>query len=253
MVVVTGVTEPFLDVTLSAYVAGTVAKRHFEEGSFVKEGEPIVSLDKRAEELEAERRKLISDSKVEVNAAAEQVKTLKSALDGTRKLYESTKSVSREELEKKELEYKQAIAEFDRLTVGEERERIEYEIALEQLRKRQVISPVSGIVTKLFLHVGEDCKSQEPLARVVDTRRAYMVANVEAKTGYNLKEGQTVKLEVEAGSSYVTVPAKITFVSPVVDPASGLMRVKALFDNADGKVRPGVAGRMYIEEAKDAK
>ena len=36
----------------------------------------------------------------------------------------------------------------------------------------------------------------------------------------------------------------ITLMTAVVDPASGLQKVKALFDNRDGKVRPGVAGRM---------
>ncbi len=251
--VASGVTEPFLDVTLSANVPGTIAKRHFNEGDFVKQGDPLISLDQRLEKLEVDRRKLISDSKVEVNAAAEQVKTLKSLLESTQKLYESTKSISREEVAKKELEYKQAVAEYDRLMVVEDREQIEYEQALEQLRKRTLMAPMSGTVARIFPQVGEDCKAQEPLVRLVDVRQCYMVCNVEARAGYRLKEGTTVKLEVEAGNSFVTVPGKITYVSPVVDQASGLLRVKALFDNADGKVRPGVAGRMYFEEAADAK
>jgi len=247
------VTEPFLDVTLSASVPGTIVRHHFKEGDFVKEGDVVISLDKCAEELEAARRKLISDSKAEVNAAAEQVKTLKSALAGTRQLFEATKSVSREEMEKKELEYKQAQFEFERLTTAEEREKIEYEIALEQLRKRHIISPLTGRVTRIFLQVGEDCKAQEPLVRVVDTRRGHIVCNVEAKSAYHLKEEMPVRLEIEAGNSFVTVQGKIIFVSPVVDPASGLLRVKALFDNVDGKIRPGVAGRMYYPESKNSK
>ena len=40
---------------------------------------------------------------------------------------------------------------------------------------------------------------------------------------------------------------KVVFLSPVVDPASGLQKVKLLFDNADGKVRPGLAGKLFIE------
>src|SRR5579871_2626681 len=72
-----GITEPILDVTLSANVPGTVAVHHFKEGESVKKGDPVISLDQRLEKLEVDRRKLISDSKVEVNAAAEQVKTLK--------------------------------------------------------------------------------------------------------------------------------------------------------------------------------
>jgi RND family efflux transporter MFP subunit len=253
LTVVNGVTEPFLDVTLSANVPGTVAKHHFKEGDSVKQGDPVISLDQRLEKLEVDRRKLISDSKVEVNAAAEQVKTLKSLLESTQKLYETTKSISREEVAKKELEYKQAIAEYDRLMVVEDRELIEYEQAQEQLRKRTVVSPLTGTVARIFLQVGEDCRAQEALVRLVDVRQCYLVCNVEARAGYLLKEGTAVKLEVEAGNSYLAVPGKITYVSPIVDQASGLLRVKAIFDNADGKVRPGVGGRMYLEEAADGK
>ena len=39
---------------------------------------------------------------------------------------------------------------------------------------------------------------------------------------------------------------KVVFISTVVDPASGLLRLKALFANPDGKLRPGVAGRLEL-------
>jgi len=34
----------------------------------------------------------------------------------------------------------------------------------------------------------------------------------------------------------------------VVDASSGLRTVKAVFDNADGSIQPGVAGAMLIDE-----
>src|SRR5438477_12787358 len=71
---VAGVTEPFKDVTVSASVPGTIAARHFPEGAFVKEGQIVIDLDHQLEELEVARRKLVWESKVELNAAEEQVK-----------------------------------------------------------------------------------------------------------------------------------------------------------------------------------
>ena len=32
----------------------------------------------------------------------------------------------------------------------------------------------------------------------------------------------------------------------------GLMRVKVVFENPEGKIRPGVAGRMLLQEKKNA-
>jgi len=241
-----GVTEPLQDVTLSATVAGTVAKRLVKEGDEIKTGQTLVEMKKRQEELEVDRRKLIMLSKAELDAAKVRVSTLKNDLDSTKKLFEATKSVSKDDLAKKDLEYQLAVAEVDKLQMTEEREVLEYNMATELLKDRVVTSPLTGYVVELFRQEGEDCKAQEPLARVVNIKQFYFVANVEAKSGYNLKVGQQVQVEVEAGTTTIKVPGKISFVSPVVDAASGLIKVKVLCDNADGKVKPGVAGAMHF-------
>jgi multidrug efflux pump subunit AcrA (membrane-fusion protein) len=88
---------------------------------------------------------------------------------------------------------------------------------------------------------------------MAETRQCYFVSNVEAKTGWNLKTGQTVQLQIETGPGLAPVQGTVVFVSPVVDPASGLMRVKVLFSNLDGKIRPGVAGKMRLEGVANGK
>lgn len=243
-----GVTEPFQDVILSATVAGTVEKIHVKEGDFVKGGQTLLEMRKRQEELEVARRKLLMESKAELDSAKARVETLKTDLAATRKLYESTKSVSKDDLMKKELEYKQAQAEVDRLDTVEAREVIEWEIAKEFLADRSLLSPLAGYVVELYRDVGEDCKAQDALMRVVDTRQFYFVSNVEARAGHNLRVGQPVQVEVEAGKGALQLTGTVSFVSPVVDPASGLMKVKVLCQNTDGRVRPGVAGTMRFPE-----
>lgn len=244
---VSGVTEPIRDVTLSATVVGTISAILVKEGMTVKAGAAILELDKKLEELEVQRRKLIWESKAELEAAAARVATLKSLLDATRELFNSTGSVSREELDKLALEYSVAVAEQKRLDSGEERERIEYEMARETFRKRSLISPIQGTVIKLFLDEGETCQEKQPLAQVVDTSRGVLVCNVEEAIGRNLRKGEAVDLRIKAGNGTVTRKGTVVFVSPVVDPASGLLEVKTEFDNQDGLVRPGVAGYLLLK------
>ncbi len=246
---VEGITEPLHDLVISASVPGTIAKILVKEGDFVESGVSILELEKRQEELEVERRRILSESKAELNAAAAQMEMLKIDLEATRKLFETSKSVSKEQLLKKELEYKQAVAEHDKLQLAEAREKIEYEMALEQLRKRVITAPQSGHVVELMRKAGEDCKAQEPLVRLVDTRQCYFVANVEARAGAALAPGQKIKLELPAGRQTLVVTGEVAFVSPVVDPASGLLKTKILFENPQGKIRPGVAGLMHLPEA----
>jgi multidrug efflux pump subunit AcrA (membrane-fusion protein) len=174
------------------------------------------------------------------------VATLKWLLESNRELFASTASVSRDDLEKMQLDYELAVAEHKRLVTQEEREKIEYEMARETLRKRSLISPIQGTVIKLFQDEGEGFQENQPLAHIVDTSRGLFVCNVEEKIGRGLKKGQSVDLKINAGTKSIVVKGKLVFVSPVVDPASGLLEVKAEFENQEGLVRPGVAGSLLI-------
>ena len=93
-----GIVEPFLDVSLSAPVPGIITARKFKEGDFVKEGDPVIVLDKRMEELEVERRKVTLDSR-------------RLDYEGTAKVFKTTKGTSKDELEKMEADYKLAEVE----------------------------------------------------------------------------------------------------------------------------------------------
>jgi RND family efflux transporter MFP subunit len=213
-IVISGITEPFMDVSLGASVAGIIRTEFFKEGDTVKKGDVILELDKRLEELEVERRKAVMDQN-------------KMERDATRTLVETTKSVSKEAAAKAEAEYNVALAE--------------YSIATEQLANRRIVAPFSGAITEIMLRPGAACAPYQSLVRVVDTSRCYFVGQIEGKAAAGLKLDQPVKLEVDGG---VAVSGKICFVSPVVDPASGLAKVKAIFDNADGKVRPGLSAKL---------
>jgi RND family efflux transporter MFP subunit len=217
-----GLTEPILDSTLGTPVNGIVGARKFKEGDFVKRGDVLIELDKSLEELEVARREVV-------------LEPLKADFEASKFLYEQPKSsMSKELLDKKQSDYKVALAE--------------YELAKEQVRKRLIVAPFDGTITAIFLQVGAACQVEQPILRLVDTRRCYFVCNVEAKAGHSLRIDQKVDLEVESGPSVVLLQGTIGFVSPVVDPASGLMKVKAIFENPDGKIRPGVAGKMMFQE-----
>jgi RND family efflux transporter MFP subunit len=216
-----GITEPILNATMSSPVPGIVGARPVKEGDFIKQGSVVIELDKKLEELEVDRRKAALDP-------------LKADLEATQALFKKNSiSTVKVELAKKEGDYNVALAEI--------------ELAKEQLRKRQIVAPFSGYIAELFREVGESCQANERLVQIVDTRRCYFVSNIDAKAGYRLKVGQTIRLEIEAGDTPVNFDGKVSFISPVVDPASGLLKIKVIFDNPEGKIRPGVAGKMRLE------
>jgi RND family efflux transporter MFP subunit len=241
-----GITEPFHDAYLSAAVSGRIAGIHHREGAVVETGALLVSLDHRMEELEVARRRLIMESTVEQEAARDQVAVLAENLEATRRLAESTRSVSREQLAQLELEHRMAVAEMRRVEENKQREAIEYEMAVEQLARRQIRAPFPGILTEVLLDLGEACEPREPVLRLVDLHRAYFIANVASGPEDGLLVGAPVELRIGEDA----VAGTVEFVAPVVDPASGLRRVKVVFNNPDGRIAPGSVGQMLLMEAE---
>ncbi len=218
---VPGITEPIKDVTMAFPTIGVVGARPVEEGAAVTRGQVVIVLDKRLEELDADRKRLAADL---IKNELERLQSLASR---------NAISVSREELDRKQAEHEIA--------------RVEYELAIEVVRRRQIVAPVDGYVARFFKDVGEKCEEQQPVVRIVDVRRCDFVANIEPALGRRLKLGQTVALEIDAGATHVKIAGSIRYISPIVDAASGLLRIKAVFDNPDPELRPGVAGRMLVE------
>jgi len=114
---VEGVTEAVVDVTLSLSVPGIVAVHHFKEGDLVQSNAVILELEHEIEDLDCLRRKLVMNNH-------------EKDWESTAVVYEKSKSISREELEKKELEYRVAEAE--------------HEMACEQVALRQLHAPASA-------------------------------------------------------------------------------------------------------------
>lgn len=212
-------TESIHDVEMAAPVAGTVAAIRHREGELVEAGAVLLELESRAEQLELERRQV-------------QFETLKAELERSETLLKSTSSISREEVDKKRGEFRIAS--------------VELELAREALAKRRLVAPFGGVVSLVAVKVGEYCQPPRVLVRLVDARQFFAVANIEPGAAAALAVGSAVKLDAGDPARPQPFVGKIVFISPVVDPASGLLRIKAVFANPDSRLRPGVAGRLEL-------
>ena len=247
VVIVSGILEPLEDADISASVAGKIEAIHYREGQSVDKDTVVIQLMDKLELLEVDRRQVTFDSKAELEAATARMETIKADLDSTQALFETTGSISQEELNNKELEYKLAIAERDREENEEIREGIELQMSKFQLQQRAVKAPFSGKVADVYLDKGEDCSPGEALFRLVDLSQCYFTCNVEAGPAACLEKGQTVDLEIDTGFNSVSRKGKIAFIGPTIDAASGLRKIKVLIDNADFSLTPGATGKLTIK------
>jgi RND family efflux transporter MFP subunit len=241
------VTEPRQEAVLSFAVSGRITDIRHREGTAVKAGTALVELDNIMEVLEVERRKLVLDDRSQLSAAKSQSEMISQILASTRSLFESTGSVSREDMNKTELESKTSAAEYERLLSMEKREEVEYRLSLANLARRTLQAPFAGTIVDIMLNEGEISEANQPMVKLVDVSQGFLICNIEEPAGRTLQNGSTLPIAIQAGFSRWQSIGTVVFVAPVVDPASGLLRVKIEFENDAGEVRQGMPGYVSID------
>jgi RND family efflux transporter MFP subunit len=242
-----GIVIPVHEVELALPIDGIVAKVFVKEGDFVKEGEAILKLDDMLQKLEVERKKAIWEDQAEYLANRESMVILKSLLDSSRQLYETTASVSQTEVKNLEIQYLSLQGKVNTHEARKKQERLEYEIAAEVLTRYVLRSPINGMVTAIKREEGEWAKAGETVVTAVDTSVCHAEFNVDEKHSRGLKKGKTVTLRVSEGEGLSVKKGVVIFVSSVADKASALVKVKIEFENRTGRVIPGVLAKVSLD------
>lgn len=240
-----GFTRAYREVKLSMPVAGRIERVLVEEGSRVREGQLLLFLDRTLEELEVKRRKLQLEDHARLDELKQRELTLLKQVSSLKELLPGG-VVPRKQVEDEELTLGNVIAERKTIEAAKQRERVELSLAEEAYQRRHLRSPLNGVVTKVEFYAGESIEPHATVLWVVDVSRVRFMGTVRAQPGLNLKVGTPVRLELGLEGQMGVRVAKLVYVSPVIDPASGRIDVIAEFDNPDGSVRPGVSGRIVF-------
>ena len=64
-----------------------------------------------------------------------------------------------------------------------------------------------------------------------------------------LNRGDSIALVVDDPAQHQPLQGRVAFLSPVADAASGLVEVRITLANAERRIRPGVKGRIQLNEA----
>ncbi|HEU6449509.1 MAG TPA: efflux RND transporter periplasmic adaptor subunit [Verrucomicrobiae bacterium] len=108
-----------------------------------------------------------------------------------------------------------------------------WEDARAQLASLEIVAPVSGTVTKLNVKPGQAVDVNTPVAEVIDLNHLAVTTKIPVTQAPELKAGA----EIEIGGA-PSVTAKLSFVSPAVDPADGTVSAWAALPAHNG-LRPG--------------
>lgn len=256
-------------VEVPAREAGVLEKLNVREGDMVKAAAPLAQIedreakiDKRHAELELEAARKQAESDVKVRFAKKSLEVaeaeLRRAVDSQRRLPQSVSQSELDQLQltvqKTSLEIEQAQLEWELAKSARELKEADLELAEHNIQKRRIAAPVAGFVSEIHRHGGEWVQPGQTVLRLLRLDRLRAEGLVDAKVVSGNLKGRPARLTVALdGQPAAEFQGTIVFVSPEIDPVNGQVRVWAEIDNPGLKLRPGLHGRLSIDDAPATK
>ncbi len=244
-----GFTEPFREVEVASPEPGIITQMPVQEGEHVEAGQVLSILD--------------HDIHTALLAIAEQNKQSTGRLEALQAELELRRDRARqferlhqrgharqEEFERARMELEIAAAQVK--AAREERliKDLEYRKSKVQLDRRTISSPIDGVVTELHRDVGEFVAPNSPgIMTVVQLDPLVAAFSLPGPHTEQLVLHQEVAIAFPLNKQ--TAPGRVTFISPVTDAESGMVRVKVQIPNPDGKLRSGQRCLIHFADGDD--
>ncbi len=139
-------------------------------------------------------------------------------------------------------------------------------VAREHLALHDLRSPIDGVVDSLNCHPGQAIVAATVVAEVVDSSELYVTVWLPARSAEKIKPGQAGTIIVGDGTASAAPPAavaeadgkadnrtavgKVASVGRIVDPQTGNLPVRLLFNNAEGRIAVGQTVSLSIMVAE---
>ncbi len=278
-----------LTVSLSANVEGNIACCFWREGETLEKGQQVFEINRELYDREVDiaknawylatarhrdqqagfRPEEINRMEQDVIAERKRVEFLQKDLDRVTSLYE-TKNVSKEALEKAELELTAARARLTaaenqlaigkkgatdtqlavtRMAEGEARARLQ--AAHSRKSESRIEAPFSGTITRVFVRPGDNASPRAPLLEMADLNDLVVRFSVPERQSSFMQPKLVVRFRFDAHPDR-ELSGKVERIHPVLDPKSRVLRVEASVEEPV-KLIPGMFARvrLILEEIPD--
>ncbi|QND52443.1 efflux RND transporter periplasmic adaptor subunit [Phyllobacterium sp. 628] len=242
--------EAIDQVELRSRVAGAIQSVAFKEGALVKQGDLLVKIDPAPYEAEVAR------AKAAVSAAESKLSFAKNELERGKRLIDS-RTVSQSD-------YDQRINVQSGAQADLQAAQASLQTAMLNLGYTEIRAPISGRVGRIEITAGNLIAagpSSPLLTTLVSISPIYgsfeANENVVAQALADLPQGLNsrdfsdripVTMDVYGQAN---VKGKLQLINNSVDTASGTVKVRAVFDNTDGKLMPGQFAKLRMGTANE--
>jgi len=235
-------------VEIRARVSGFVEKLQFTDGQWVKAGDPLFIIDKRPYQIAVESATAdVARNKAQVELAELQVQR-GNALVATRNIPEAENDTRKSTLAVARAQLKAAEAALHNAQLN--------------LEWTEVTAPLDGRISDRKVDPGNLIQGGQTgatlLATIVSTDPIYFMFDVSESDHLRYQRLQLLGVRNQAGNPTLPVRIKladetewtrlgtIDFVDNVLSPRSGTIRTRAIVENKDHLLTPGVFARVQL-------
>ncbi len=194
--------------TVTSRTRGVLEELLVEEGDPIREGQIIARLEDDEQELALGRFRAIREIKT-------------SEFDRATRLHEQKVFSD---------------SEYEVIRREAEEAKHDVELAALNLARTTIAAPFDGLVVRRHIDVGATVSDGTPIYDLADLDPLYADVNVPERHVKRLSIGQNVRLGTDA--TRIVAEARIERIAPVVDPASGTVKVTVTIPRSEG-LRPG--------------
>ncbi|MDD3482734.1 efflux RND transporter periplasmic adaptor subunit [Azovibrio restrictus] len=252
--VATAVSRPIIDwqsfsgrleavdrVEIRPQVSGILTAVHFKDGAVVRKGDPLFTIDPRPYAAEVAR--------AQAQTAAAQARAAYTAAELARaERLLADNAIARRDFEEKQNAARDGAASLQAAQAA-------LRVAKLNLDYTQIVAPIDGRMSRAEITVGNlvTANSGPALSTIVSSERIYAAFDVDEQTFLRYvnpaRNGAETRLPVSLGlADEDDYPrnGQIHSVDNRLDTTSGTIRIRALFDNADGRLVPGLYARIRL-------
>lgn len=233
-----GIVSSLNIVEVRSQISSVIAKVHIKEGQFVKAGDVLFTLDSRAEQVALQK------------AQAQLDKELATLSENQRQLQRSKELFEKKFQSQSTVDSSNTIAQAQQSIVDAAKAAVS--AAKVNLSYSRIVAPASGRTGLINVYTGSLVQPSSTGSALVTITQMHPIAISFPLPQRNLndalasmKRGDSFALAKLPESNQV-LKGQLQFVDNVVDPASGTVKVKAVFENKAMLLWPGAYANVEL-------